>query len=89
MGYSDVSVLQRCKKREFATPADFPRRECSPYQGLHARRERFGFVHRLRIDFCRRVPNPNVTIRNFVSAVCALMEPTFSSRLSHLSLPPA
>jgi hypothetical protein len=25
----------------------------------------FGFVHRSRTIFCRAVPNPNLTIRNF------------------------
>jgi hypothetical protein len=30
----------------FATPVDFPPQDCSPYRGLHARRERLGFVHR-------------------------------------------
>ena len=32
----------------FATPADFPRRDCSPYRGLHVHRESLGFVHRSR-----------------------------------------
>jgi hypothetical protein len=44
----------------FATPADSPRHECSPNRGLHARRERLGFVRTL---FCRPVPNLSVTIR--------------------------
>ena len=29
----------------------------------------FGFVHRSRANFCRAVPNPNITIRNFFIAV--------------------
>jgi hypothetical protein len=29
----------------------------------------FGFVHHSRTLFCRGVPNPNVTIRNFLIAV--------------------
>ena len=48
----------------FATPADFPRNDCSPYSHVHVHRESLGFVHRSRIIFCRPVPNPNVTIRN-------------------------
>jgi hypothetical protein len=42
----------------FATPADFPRRDCSPYSHVHVRRESLGFVHRPRAIFCRPVPNP-------------------------------
>jgi hypothetical protein len=40
----------------FATPADFPLHECSPYSHVHARRESLGFVHRSRAIFCRPVP---------------------------------
>jgi hypothetical protein len=29
----------------------------------------FGYVHRSRTVFCRAVPNPNITIRNFCIAV--------------------
>jgi hypothetical protein len=29
----------------------------------------FGFVHCSRTSFCRAVPNPNITIRNFFIAV--------------------
>ena len=29
----------------------------------------FGFVHHSRTLFCRAVPNPNITIRNFFVAV--------------------
>jgi hypothetical protein len=39
--------------------------DCSPYIELHVRRERLGFVRRSRAIFCRSVPNPNVTIRDF------------------------
>jgi hypothetical protein len=28
----------------------------------------FGFVHHSRTSFCRAVPNPNITIRNFFIA---------------------
>jgi hypothetical protein len=53
----------------FATPADFPRHEGTPYRRLRARRWGLGFVHRSRIIFCRAVTNPSVTIRNFFIAV--------------------
>jgi hypothetical protein len=43
----------------FTTRADFPRHDCSPYRGLHVRRDFGGFVHRSRAIFCRPVPNPN------------------------------
>ena len=32
-------------------------------------RRGFGFVHHSRTVFCRAVPNPNITIRNFFIAV--------------------
>ena len=36
----------------------------------------FGFVHRSIAIFCRAVPNPNITIRNFFIAVrCVLLRP--------------
>jgi hypothetical protein len=38
----------------FATPADSPRHDCSPYSHVHARRERLGFVHRSRHFLSRR-----------------------------------
>jgi hypothetical protein len=53
----------------FATPADFPLHDCSPYSHVHVRRRHLGFVHRPRTLFCRPVPNPNITIRNFCAAV--------------------
>jgi hypothetical protein len=53
----------------FATPADSPPHDCSPYSHVHLRRERLGFVHRSRTLFCRPAPNPNATIRNFFTAV--------------------
>jgi hypothetical protein len=37
--------------------------------GYALRRWGVGFVHRSRAVFCRAVPNPNVTIRNFCVAV--------------------
>jgi hypothetical protein len=51
----------------FATPTDSPLHDGSTYSHVHARRERLGFVHRSGTVFCRSVPNPNVTIRNFVT----------------------
>jgi hypothetical protein len=53
----------------YATPADFPLLDCSPYRGLHAPRESLGFVHRSRTIFCRSAPNLDITIRNFCIAV--------------------
>jgi hypothetical protein len=47
----------------FATPADFPLHDCSPYSHVHVRRESLGFVHHSRTILCRAVPNPND--RNF------------------------
>jgi hypothetical protein len=42
----------------FATPADFPPHDCSPYSHVHVRRESLGFFHRPRTFLCRPVPNP-------------------------------
>jgi hypothetical protein len=53
----------------FATPADLPLQDCSPYRGLHVRRERLGGVHRSRAVFCRPVPNLSAMIRNCFIAV--------------------
>jgi hypothetical protein len=73
---SQLSRIQRRKSCEsgcwvgdrsrgrFATPADFPLHDCSPYRGLHVRREWVGVVHRSRTIFCRLVPNPKRPIRN-------------------------
>jgi hypothetical protein len=49
----------------FATPADLPRHDCSPYSHEHVRRERLGVVPRSRTISCRPVPNPCM-IRNFL-----------------------
>jgi hypothetical protein len=53
----------------YATPADFPLHDCSPYSHVHVRRESVGFVHHSRTILCRTLPNPNDTIRNFCIAV--------------------
>jgi hypothetical protein len=42
----------------FATPADSARHECSPYRGLHVRRESVGCVHRSRAFLCRARAKP-------------------------------
>jgi hypothetical protein len=52
----------------FATPADFPRHDGTPYRGLRVRRWGLGFFHHSRTIFCRAVPNLSVTIRNFFIA---------------------
>jgi hypothetical protein len=62
----------------YATPADFPGRDGTPYRGLRVRHWGLGFVHRSRTILCRPVPypnpnhnpNPTITIRDFVVAVC-------------------
>jgi hypothetical protein len=53
----------------FATPAQFPLHDCSPYSHVHARREILGFVPRSRTICCRPVPNPNPLRFNIVIAV--------------------
>jgi hypothetical protein len=52
----------------YATPADFPLQDGTPYRELHVRRWGLGFVHHSRTSFCRAVPNPNVNVRNFCIA---------------------
>jgi energy-coupling factor transporter ATP-binding protein EcfA2 len=41
----DLGGRDRSRGR-FATPADFPRHDCSPYSHVHVRRESVGCVHR-------------------------------------------
>jgi hypothetical protein len=41
----------------YATPANFPRHDGTPYRGLRARPCGLGFVHRSRTVICRAVPN--------------------------------
>jgi hypothetical protein len=53
----DFRVGYRSRGR-YATPADSPQHECTPYRELHARCERLGFVPRSRAIFCRAVPKP-------------------------------
>jgi hypothetical protein len=59
-----------CSRGRFATPADFPRHDCSPYRGLRVRRWGLGFFRRSRAFFCRAVPNLSVTIRKLFSIAC-------------------
>jgi hypothetical protein len=40
----------------FATPADSPLQDCSPYSHVHVRRGSLGFVHRSRAILCRAKP---------------------------------
>jgi hypothetical protein len=42
----------------FATPADSPLQECSPYRELPVRRESLGFVHHSRATLCHPAPKP-------------------------------
>jgi hypothetical protein len=48
----------------YATPADFPPHDGTPYRELRARRRGLGFVHH-----SRTVPNPKVTIFKLCTAV--------------------
>jgi hypothetical protein len=74
-------AVQRCKKLQivckgfrvgdrsrgrYATPAGFPRQDSSPYSHARVSRASLGFVRRSSTGFCRPVPNPNISIRNFV-----------------------
>jgi hypothetical protein len=50
---SDFGWGGMSSRDRFATPADFRRHDCTPYRGLHERRESLGVVHRSRTIFCR------------------------------------
>jgi hypothetical protein len=52
----------------YATPADSPRHDGTPYRELHVRRECLGFVPGSKAIFCRAVPNLGVTICTFCVA---------------------
>jgi hypothetical protein len=78
-------VGEMSSRGRFATPADFPRHDCSPYRGLHERRESVGFVHRSTAMFCRPVPSPSVPIRNFLPHRC---ESAYHATAHAVSLPP-
>jgi hypothetical protein len=63
----------------FATPADAPLEECSPYSHEHVRRESLGVVHRSSAIFCRPAPNlRRYAIRNCVLAVQRCTGSTFA-----------
>jgi hypothetical protein len=80
--YSGEGVANRCvrgfragddgSRGRYATPADSPLHDGTPYRGLHARRWGLGFVPGSRTVLCRPVPAPRDTIRNFVSSLCHL-----------------
>jgi hypothetical protein len=56
----------------FATPAGFPRLDCSPFAHVHVRRVGLGFVRRSRAILCRAVPNLSATtFRDFCVAECS------------------
>ena len=59
----------RSLTRPFRDARRSPSPRCSPYSHVHVRCKSLGFVHRSRAIFCRPVPLPNVTIRNFCIAV--------------------
>jgi hypothetical protein len=58
----------------YATPADSPRHDGTPYRGLHVRRWGLGFVHRSRtiIYVAPSCQTLNIMIRNFCIAAGAL-----------------
>jgi hypothetical protein len=56
-------VGERSRGR-FATPADIPLYDGSPYRGLHVRRRVSGLVPHLR-TLCRAVPNVRLTFATF------------------------
>jgi hypothetical protein len=56
----------------FATPADFPLRDCRPYSHVNVRCERLGFVRIVQGPFSV-APRKSVTIHHFPSAVRPLL----------------
>jgi hypothetical protein len=56
-----ISGARRPRGGRFATPADSPLHDCSPYRGLHVRRESLGVVPHSRTLSCRPVPTLNFT----------------------------
>jgi hypothetical protein len=77
-----ISGGEMSDRSRFATPADFPRHGRSPCRWLHVHRESLRFVHRSRGIFCRLVPNPSVTIRNFCIASIAPCSCSLASFIS-------
>jgi hypothetical protein len=61
-------VGERSRGR-FVTRAGFPVQDCSPYRGLHVRRERLDLFKEHSLSLVR---NPSVTIRNLCIAVSPL-----------------
>jgi hypothetical protein len=73
--YTDAKIANRnvrdfgCEmssRGRFATPADFPLRDCSPYSHVHVRRESLRFVHRSRTIasiLYLSCPCPTLTLR--------------------------
>jgi hypothetical protein len=53
-------------RRRFATPANSPLQDCSPYSHAHARRESVGFVHRSRTNICNTL-SPNFLMIRFAT----------------------
>jgi hypothetical protein len=71
-----LRIVGERSRGRFATPADFPLHDCSPYRGLYVRRERLGFVYRSRTIFCRRVPNLTLRFAAIASLYSILRNPT-------------
>ena len=75
-----VGTVQRWKKLRIVT-GDFgweiahaavcrvPRQDCSPYRGLHVRRESLGCVPRSRAIFCRPASNLSVRFAFFFASL--------------------
>jgi hypothetical protein len=74
---SGFRVADRSRRR-FATPADFPLHDGTPYRGLRVRRWGLGFLHRSRSTLCRAVPNPKRYDSQLVHR-CIPREPTRST----------
>jgi hypothetical protein len=77
------------RSRPFATPADFPLHDGTPFRGLRVRRWGLGFVHRSRAILCRPAPNLNERYdRNFVQRCKASLPhaPLIAEHWSDVSL---
>jgi hypothetical protein len=63
-----IVTVGNCSRGRFATAAEFPLLECSPYSHVHVRRERLGFV--LRQGPLSVAPCLTLTLRFAFIAVC-------------------
>jgi hypothetical protein len=75
--YTDAKVTNRDvrdfgwgrdrSRGDYATPADSPLHDGTPYRGLHVRRWGLGFVRHSRTILCRAVPNLALRFATFAS----------------------